>query len=114
MKVKGSTVLIGLLGLAVVGGGAYLLLRDRDGAPSGNDEVKAAAVTEDLAASLNVQNQQQFQQMYQMMLGALKQHGGDVDRALRDQQLISGYVDMGVGAATQIATAIGSLATAFG
>lgn len=114
MKVNTNTALIGLLGLIVVGGGAYLIMRDRRPPADAPMQDKAAVATDELAAALNVKSDQQFEQMYGMMMQALQKSGGDMDKALRDQQLIAGYVDLGISSATQIANAIGSLATAFG
>lgn len=109
MKVNTNTVLIGLLGLAVVGGGAYLLMRDR-GAPSGTEEERAMHGAEELADAQGVTNPSQFQAIYQMMLETMKSTKGasGLDKKLAEQQLIGGYLDMGLKGAESIASIVGT------
>lgn len=99
MKVNTNTVLIGLLGLAVVGGGTYLLLRDRKRATGATG---ASAGADEVATALNVKSAQ-WGDVVGMFEEALADIRGGTDPDLAQQNLIGGYLDMGLGGAAQIA-----------
>lgn len=106
-----TNTLILLGGMGLLGVGMFFGLRRPSPAPVQQQQAQMAA--SEIANALNVQNQTQYQEMYSSLLKALNKSGGDMDKALRDQQLIAGWVNMGIGAATQITGAIASLAKAF-
>jgi hypothetical protein len=113
MKVDNNMLL--LIGALAVGGGVlYYVTREKPVQPQQQVPQQVQAAVEAQAAALGVTNQNQLAQMMSMFQSALSSHGGDINQALQSQQLISGYVNMGLGAAQAIASTISSLAMAFG
>ena len=99
--------------LMLVGGGlvgVYLLTQKKSQQQQPQQGYGADLAFQQMAQALNATQAQQVQ-MAALFEQALAKSGGSVDKALRDQQLVSGYVNMGLGAATAISTIIGSIAS---
>lgn len=106
MAVKTDTLLM-LGGLAVLGAGMFYFMNKQSQAAPPSD---AAALTDSVASGLNVRSDAQYSEMLGMMQSMLSQvNTGGKSKAQAQQELISGYVSLGVGSATQIASAIASI-----
>lgn len=104
MKIDNTTLLL-------IGGGAlavFFFMQQRTEKAAGATEADLKFAQ--LAAALNATQSQQVE-MAAMFNKALAKSGGSVDKALRDQQLIAGYMNMGLGAATAIADIASSIAS---
>ena len=104
MKIDNTTMLL-------IGGGAlavFFFMQRRTEQAAGATE--ADVKFQQLAMALNATQAQQVE-MAAMFEKALAKSGGSVDKALRDQQLMAGYMNMGLGAATAIADIAASIAS---
>lgn len=104
MAVDANTLVI-LGGLAVLGAGAYFIL-GRQPQPSAPT---AASTTSAVAQATGVTNAAVQMQMLQLMQQMESKILAGTDPKLAEAQLISSYVNLGIGSATQIANAIAGL-----
>lgn len=102
MAIKTDTLLM-LGGLGLLGFGMFYMMRKQ---PAPAPTTTAVAATDAAARAANVTDPM----VYQQMLGAMQQMMSKINTGMSKEQaqaeLISSYVNMGVGAATQIAGAI--------
>lgn len=105
MKIDNSMVM--MLGLAGLGGLMFFMMNKKSEESNQLNQLQMQQLVASIAQRGNVQDPGIQADMYAQLMAAV-QKTGSVDKALRDQQLISGYVQLGVGTATQIGTMIAS------
>jgi len=111
MAVKTDTLLM-LGGLAVLGVGMFYFL-NKDRTAMALAAPTAVGATDAAAADLGVSNQAQYNQMLMAMQQAMQGiQSGQIDKKQAQAQITAQYVQMGLGAASTIASSIAQIVQA--